>query len=89
MTAALLTWKKSNTGNLLAAYRGEVRVGYVCHSKSSRPGSKAPPWTWELSLMKPEGGHYVGRVQSEAEAQEALVLAFKAWMVHAQLREDT
>lgn len=81
----LLTYRPSKSGTVIAVYRGSVRVGYVTHSPSTRAGSKSPPWTWELNLLRPEGGNYVGRAASEEFAKMYAEQAFKYWMTAAQL----
>lgn len=87
MTRPLLTYKSSRSGTTFAAYRGAVRVGYVNHSPSARPGSQAPEWTWNLNLLQPEGSQYFGRSGDEKTAKADLLAAFTAWLGHANLKE--
>lgn len=84
----LLTFRRSRTGNLVAAYRAEVRVGYVEYSPP-RASGRPQSWMWWLNLLNPTGGQITGRSSSEQIAQDDLLNAFKAWMVHAQLQEKT
>jgi hypothetical protein len=77
----MINYRANRAGTTLAAYRGEVRVGYVTKSDLT--------WGWELNLLRPTGGHYVGIVETSEAACTALESSFKDWMFHANLREKT
>jgi hypothetical protein len=77
----MITYRANRVGTVLAAYRGECRVGYVTRSDVT--------WGWELKLMHPSGGHYYGTAGTEDKARAALENAFREWMVHARLQEKT
>ena len=76
----MITYRANKTSTTYAAYRGEVRVGYVVLHASGM-------WGWELHLLRPSGGHHVGMVDSVEAARAALESAFREWMVHARLQE--
>lgn len=70
----MLTFKPSRTGDLVAAYLGACRVGYA------QRGSPSRGWTWNLSLVRPEGGLYMGREPDLEGAQRALEACAGAWV---------
>lgn len=87
LPVALLTFKRSPRGNTIAACRADVRVGYA-ELSTTRDN---PTWVWWLSLLKPVGGQYSGRCETDQEAKDALLAAFQSWIDHAQLspKENT
>lgn len=76
----ILTYRPNKTNTIYAAYLGSVRVGYV----ERRPNS----WLYQTSLLRPEGGSYSGRVDSEIEARDELVKCVLHWIQCAKLRRD-
>ena len=78
----MLSYRPNKTSTTLAAYRGEVRVGYVVQHNSHE-------WGWALHLLRPTGGHHVGIDPTSETAKLSLQIAFKEWLGHAQLMEKT
>lgn len=70
----LLTFRPSRSGELVAAYLGACRVGYA------QRGSRQQGWVWNLSLVRPEGGLYMGREPELEGAQRALEACAGAWV---------
>lgn len=76
---AMLTYRPNRAGTLHAAYLGAVRVGYV----EARPNGR---WIYQSIFVRPEGGCYCGRVDSDEEARSCLLAATKQWVTEAGLR---
>lgn len=72
-----LSWRSNRAGDLQAAYLGGCRVGYVAEGGGG--------WLWHLTLLRPEGGAYMGRAEDLGTARAALAGAVGEWMVHAGL----
>jgi hypothetical protein len=62
-----------------AAYLANVRVGYVEERVNGR-------WIYQLIFIRPEGGAYLGRADSEDEAKEMLTKCIEHWLDEANLR---
>lgn len=74
-----LSYRANRTGTLHAVYRGEVRVGYVARGQRERD------WTWNLYLLRPHGGGYMGRAESLEVAKQECATALLEWATHADL----
>ena len=77
----MLTYKPNKTATLHAAYRGSVRVGYV--AESTRGG-----YTWNLYMLRPAGGGYMGRCDTMEKARQEMSESFLSWMRCADLIEN-
>lgn len=78
----MLTFKANAAKTLHAAHSGNVRVGYVEHS---RLGTETDRWIWSLNTIQPKGGRASGIETSEEKAKTALGLAWVAWLIAAGL----
>jgi hypothetical protein len=79
VATVLLTYRRNNTGTLLAAYIRECRVGYVSTMSFNR-------WRWQLSLVMQGGGHAFGIEDDEAAARVELERSFNYWLACAGLQ---
>ncbi len=77
----MFTWRKNRDGTLAAAYLGACRVGYAARGTAD--------WYWWTSLLRPEGGAYLGRSPDLPAAQEALTMAVRDWVTAAGLQLDS
>lgn len=73
----MLTWRSNRDGTLAAAYLGLCRVGYLAASRGE--------WLWHTSLVRPEGGCYMGRAPARELAVESISAAVAAWVAAAGL----
>jgi hypothetical protein len=77
----MITYRGNRAGTVFAAYRGDVRVGYVTKGDLG--------WRWELNLLRPSGGHYLGTSSTYEQSTGMLETALREWMVYARLQEMT
>ena len=75
----MITYKRNARSTLQAAYSGSVRIGYVESSATER-------WIWSLNTIQPGGGRATGITENEEAAKNALLGAWLAWIIAANLR---
>lgn len=76
-----LTYRANKGDTLHAAYRGDVRVGYVTVYGSKRV-------MWNLIFLRPVGGQYMGWSPSLDQAKIDQEAAIREWTKHALLKES-
>ncbi len=79
----MITYRANRAGTLQAAYVGTVRVGYV---ECLNPTFPSPHWRWQLILLRPEGGAYFGKTDTEEDAKDVLLQSFTHWLACAGLQ---
>lgn len=73
-----LTYRPSASGRIHAAYLGDCRVGYLEHRITDR-------WLYQLSLVHPHGGGYIGTCDTREEAEDMLERSLRHWLTSAGL----
>lgn len=76
-----LTYRSSPSNHIHAAYLGRVRIGYV----EERTRYPQQGWLWQLSLVHPHGGVYMGKADTRDEAEDMLERSLKHWMTEANV----